>query len=224
MITLATGLSNVRKLDSPSCCTSSHRRASQHASHDQATIRVERFRLCVSVFSRSTSILAEPTVALTHFWQYQVMLSSLSSLHVLHCSSLQTLRMFATMDGVKAASYIYSAAGLYGASILLPQLFLEKTVSEKVAPIPRDSAQYFYGMYGAALAFQGVFLVMGRDPVRYRALIPFAVAEKLIFAGACAMLHGQKRLPEGMRLGALIDAVLGVAFIGTWFLTDGKAN
>ena len=50
-----------------------------------------------------------------------------------------------------------------------------------------------YGFVFTALAFQGVFWMIGGDPVRYRAAMPWSVAEKLAFGIPCAILFATGR-------------------------------
>ena len=64
-------------------------------------------------------------------------------------------------------------AAIYGGLVLTP-LYL--------TPLPELGAEVLLGFIGLALVWQGVFWVIGGDPIKYRALMPLAVAEKLVFA------------------------------------------
>jgi hypothetical protein len=55
--------------------------------------------------------------------------------------------------------------------------------------------EYYYGFVGIALVFQFVFLIIARNPVKYRALMPVSVLEKLSFVVPTVILYFQNRLP-----------------------------
>jgi hypothetical protein len=54
--------------------------------------------------------------------------------------------------------------------------------------------EYFYGFIGIALAWQFMFLIIWRDPVRYRLAIVPATLEKLVFGGGAVVLFLQNRI------------------------------
>jgi hypothetical protein len=45
------------------------------------------------------------------------------------------------------------------------------------------------------LAWQVLFLVLSRDPARYRAMIPPSILEKVSYGIALVVLFSQRRLP-----------------------------
>ena len=73
-------------------------------------------------------------------------------------------------------------AAIYGLIVLTPMYF---------APLPPQLGETLLGFIGLALVFQGVFWVIGSDPVKYRALMPLAVAEKLAFGVPALALFGR---------------------------------
>ena len=62
------------------------------------------------------------------------------------------------------------------------------------------------------LAWQLVFLVMSRDPLRYRPLMPVAIVEKLGWGVAVPALVVQGRTAAAMLPPAFIDLGLAVLF------------
>ena len=64
--------------------------------------------------------------------------------------------------------------------------------------------------------FQGVFWVIGGDPPRYRALVPLAVLEKLVFAIPGLTLFALGRLGGTVAGFAAIDLLLAVLFAIAW--------
>ena len=71
----------------------------------------------------------------------------------------------------------------------------------------------FYGFIGVALAWQVLFLIIARDPVRYRGAIWAAILEKLSFAGATITLFTRGRIAAPILAFGLIDLLLGLLFI-----------
>ena len=99
-------------------------------------------------------------------------------------------------------------AALYGVIVLTPLYF---------TPLPRFGAEVMLGFVGLALVFQGVFWTIGADPVRYRALMPYAVAEKLVFGLPALILFAQGYpVPPPLAGFAGIDVLLGIGFFWAW--------
>jgi hypothetical protein len=109
------------------------------------------------------------------------------------------------------ARRVYTFAGIYGVLVMLPQYFLEDRIGRDTPPAITHP-EYFYGFIGIVLAWQLAFLVIGRDPTRFRALMPVTVLEKLAFALPVALLYAQGRVPQTTLLFGGIDLVLGVLF------------
>jgi hypothetical protein len=109
------------------------------------------------------------------------------------------------------ASRLFLIAGIYGLVVLGPHYFME-------AKVGRDSGvavthpEYFYGFVGVALAWQFVFLVVARDPVRYRLVMLPGILEKLSFGVAAIVLVAQGRLSGLMLAGGIGDLVFAVLF------------
>ncbi|HEY0435778.1 MAG TPA: hypothetical protein VGC92_04010 [Phenylobacterium sp.] len=116
------------------------------------------------------------------------------------------------------ARRIFTLAAIYGVIVLAPIPFLEALMARTTGPVTYP--EYYYGFALTALVFQGVFFVIGRDPVRYRALMPVGVLEKLSFGVPCWVLYAQHRLGNPQVLPfATIDLALGVLFAISWFKT-----
>lgn len=113
------------------------------------------------------------------------------------------------------ASRVYTIAGVYGLIVMLPQYFLEDRIGRDNPP-PITHPEYFYGFIGIVVVWQLAFLVIGREPARYRALMPITVLEKLVFAVPAALLFAQRRVSAPTLFFAGIDIVLGVLFFLSW--------
>jgi hypothetical protein len=109
------------------------------------------------------------------------------------------------------ARRVYTFAGIYGVLVMLPQYFLEGRIGRDTPPAITHP-EYFYGFIGIVLAWQLAFLVIGRDPARFHALMPVTVLEKLAFAVPVALLYSLGRAPRATLLFGGIDLVLGLLF------------
>jgi hypothetical protein len=110
------------------------------------------------------------------------------------------------------AKRVFLGAAIYGFIVLLPQYFLEEATGRDFPPAITHP-EYFYGFIGIAVAWQIVFVVISRDPIRYRPLMPIAVVEKIAFGVPAIVLYLTGRL-SGQMLGAgILDLILGVLFV-----------
>ena len=110
------------------------------------------------------------------------------------------------------ARWVFRIAAVYGLAVLLPQYFLEEQIGRDDPPAVTHP-EYFYGFVGVALSWQVAFLVIARDPVRYRPLMVPAVLEKATFSIAVFVLFAQGRVSATMLAAGSIDFVLGVLFL-----------
>ena len=122
---------------------------------------------------------------------------------------------------MKFAKYTFLIAGVYGLIVLIPQYLLENKIGSD-APPAITHPEFFYGFIGVAVAFQLVFLLIASDPARYRAMILPSIVEKYSFAIAATLLFMQGRIANQMFAAAMIDAVLGLLFILSWFKLGGR--
>jgi len=113
---------------------------------------------------------------------------------------------------MKFAKYVFYVAGIYGLIALIPQYFLEEKNSRDFPPAITH-AEYYYGFIGVALAFQIVFLIIARNPSKYKAMIIPSIIEKFSFAFAVIVLYLQNRVAPMMLGASLIDLVLGILFV-----------
>jgi uncharacterized membrane protein YhdT len=95
--------------------------------------------------------------------------------------------------------------------VLVPQYFLEERTGHDYPP-PITHPEYYYGFIGLAVVWQIVFLILSRDPVRYRPLMVPAILEKACFAIPAVILLLQHRIPSLIFGFAMVDAVWGVLF------------
>jgi hypothetical protein len=117
---------------------------------------------------------------------------------------------------MKFARWVFLLAGIYGVAVLLPQFFLEQQVGRDYPPAITHP-EYFYGFVGVALAWQVAFLIMARDPARYRPIMLPAILEKASFGFATIALFLEERLSVQMLAAGLVDLTWGVLFLVAWW-------
>jgi len=110
------------------------------------------------------------------------------------------------------AKRVFLIAGVYGLLILLPQYFLEAKTGRDYPPAITHP-EYYYGFIGVTVAWQIVFLIISRDPVRYRLLMIPAILEKVVFVIPAAVLFGLGRLNATVFGVSLVDLILAVLFV-----------
>jgi hypothetical protein len=123
---------------------------------------------------------------------------------------------------MRFARWVFLVAGIYGLIAVTPQYFLEGMITRMSGPITHP--EYFYGFVGVVVAFQLVFLIVSRDPVRFRPIIPACVVEKLTFGIAAWALYSAQRVKPDILLFATIDLLLAVLFTIAWFRTARVAS
>ncbi|HEY2964252.1 MAG TPA: hypothetical protein VGJ37_17650 [Pyrinomonadaceae bacterium] len=124
---------------------------------------------------------------------------------------------------MKFARIVFLIAGVYGLLVLLPLYFMENQTGRDYPP-PITHPEYYYGFIGVAVAWQLVFLVMSRDPVRYRTLIIPAIVEKASFLIPVIVLYLQQRISSFMLGAGSLDGVLGVLFIIAYLKTGERRS
>ena len=107
----------------------------------------------------------------------------------------------------KFASRTYRWAAWYGIPLLVLSYF---------QPVPDPWHLSYLGFVGVALVFQGVFLVIARDPRRFEPLMPLTLFEKLCFGipAVAFAARGQAGAIDAIFGG--IDLLLCAAFFVAW--------
>ncbi len=121
----------------------------------------------------------------------------------------------ATPASTRFAERVFRLAAIYGILVLLPQYFMEEWIGRDFPP-PITHPEHFYGFIGVALAWQVVFLIIARDPVRYRPIMLAAILEKLAFGGAALALFLAQRLAPSVLAAGVVDLVLAGLFLAAY--------
>ncbi len=111
----------------------------------------------------------------------------------------------------KFAKWVFLIAGVTGIIELLPLFFMEKRLAEADPPAITHP-EWYYGFVGLATVFQIVFLILSRDPQRYRPIMIPAILEKASYVLVTAWLFAVGRLSTNMLAGPAIDAIWIVLF------------
>jgi hypothetical protein len=122
---------------------------------------------------------------------------------------------------VRLAKTIYFIAGIYGLIVLVPQFFMEEKTGRDFPPAITHP-EYYYGFIGVGVAWQVLFLILSKDPVRYRAIMIPSILEKVSFAIAVLILFFQHRIPPIILAAGMIDLIFGVLFILAYFKTSTR--
>jgi hypothetical protein len=121
------------------------------------------------------------------------------------------------------ARRVFSIAGWYGLIVMLPQYFLEARIGRDYPP-PITHPENFYGFIGITIAWQVMFLVIARDPVRFRPAMLPAIIEKLSFVIAMVVLFAQGRVASAPMGFVVIDFVLAILFAMSFRRTSGSES
>lgn len=117
---------------------------------------------------------------------------------------------------MKFAKWTFLIAGIYGLLILIPQYFLE-TKNGIDYPPAINHPEYYYGFIGVAVAWQIVFLIISQNPAKFKLIILAAIVEKFSYGIAVIILFSQVRVVVPVLVVGLIDTMLGLLFIMSYF-------
>ena len=108
------------------------------------------------------------------------------------------------------ARIVFHVAAAWGVILLAPLYFLFDRIGIDDPP-PITHPGFFYGFVGIALAWQVAFVIIARDPVRFRPIMIPSILEKVAFGVAAMLLyaHGQVKVQDlGFGLADLAFAAL----------------
>lgn len=124
---------------------------------------------------------------------------------------------------MRFARWTFTVAGVWGLAVLVPLFFLVD-VTGRAYPPPTEFPHFFYGFLLVALAWQLAFLVIGRDPIRYRWMMLPAIVEKLGYVTILAVLYSQGRIPAVDAQAAIPDGLLGLLFVAAFIRSGPRAR
>ncbi len=124
---------------------------------------------------------------------------------------------------MKFARVVFWIAAIYGFAVLVPLYFLESRVGA-MSPPAITHPEYFYGFVGIALAWQVMFVIIAREPTRYRLAMLPSILEKLGFGLASLALYLQGRLSLQGWLVATLDLLFAALFVAAFVQTGRQAT
>jgi len=119
------------------------------------------------------------------------------------------------------ARRVFFIAALWGLGVVPPMYFMEAKTGRDFPPAITHP-EYYYGFVGVVVAFQVVFLVIAKDPVRYRGMMIPSILEKAGFAIAMPLLYLQHRIPPVILGFSLVDLLLGILFVVSYVRTPAR--
>jgi hypothetical protein len=123
---------------------------------------------------------------------------------------------------MRFARWVFLVCGVYGILALAPLYFMERSLGVDYPPAITHP-EFFYATIGVALAWQVGFLVMSRDPLRFRPLMPIAILEKIGYGVPAVILYLLGRSPL-LTLGTgIVDLGMALLFWAAFVKTGTPA-
>jgi len=112
----------------------------------------------------------------------------------------------------------FLVAGIWGLLICAVSLVSESWIARN-APPALNHVEYYYGFIAVTLAWQVLFLLVARDPVRLRPVMPAAMLEKFGYTSAMAVLYASGRISAPVLVFVGIDVGFGICFVLAYIYT-----
>lgn len=122
---------------------------------------------------------------------------------------------------MKFSRIVYGIAAVYGFISLLPLYFLFEKVGRD-APPPVTHPEFYYGFLGVTFLWQLIFVMIAKNPVHYRSLMPITVLEKFVYTVPVVLLYFAGRVHVSIMQSSLVDPIFGVLFVIAWFRTGAS--
>jgi hypothetical protein len=119
---------------------------------------------------------------------------------------------------MRFAKRVFLFAGIWGVLIMGLNFFNERWIALHDPPA-LNHPEFFYGFNAVGIAWQVLFLLLSRDPVRYRPLMPAAMVEKFAYVTAIAVLFSLSRISTFVFAFTATDLTLGILFVIAYLKT-----
>lgn len=113
---------------------------------------------------------------------------------------------------MKFAKIIFYLAAVWGTLILTPLYFMFDLIGRQDPP-PITHPAFYYGFASVALAWQFAFIVIARDPIRFRLMMIPSAIEKFAYGVCLLALYLQHRLHGADVAFGSIDLLFGLLFL-----------
>jgi hypothetical protein len=119
---------------------------------------------------------------------------------------------------LKFAKVVFTVAGIWGILVTLPLYFMYDYIGRQSPPAV-NHPEFYYGFAGVTLTWQLVFLLIARNPARYRVMIIPAILEKFSYVIANLVLFANQRMSASQALPSTSDLILALLFIAAFIKT-----
>jgi len=121
---------------------------------------------------------------------------------------------------MRFAKVVFWVAGIWGMVVITPLYFMFDLIGRKDPPAITHPG-FYYGFVGLGLAWQIAFLVIAKDPVRFRLMMIPSMVEKFTYGIAVVALVMQRSMHRSDLVFAGADLTLGVLFVAAYVATRG---
>lgn len=115
------------------------------------------------------------------------------------------------------ARWVFTIGGIWGVLIIAPLFVMENSLAQMTGPFSHPDT--YYGFAASTLAWQFGYLMIGRDPVRYRPFMLIGAFSKAVFFGSCWTLVVLGRVQPLVAWAVTPDIVLAILFVVAWWRT-----
>ena len=124
---------------------------------------------------------------------------------------------------VSFASRVFWIAALYGFVAIIPQFFLEEKIGRDFPPAITHP-EFFYAFLGVVFAWQIAFVLIARDPIRFRPIMIPSALEKIAFGVTAIALYLTGRAGWMPLAAGIIDLVFSSFMLIAYGKTPRKAG
>ena len=124
---------------------------------------------------------------------------------------------------MKFAKIVFWLGAIWGFLIITPLYFMFALISKNDPP-PITHPGFFYGFVGVAMVWQLAFILIARDPIRFRPMMIPAILEKLVYSIPVIILVLQKRMHPADLVFSATDLLLAVLFLIAYVRTPGSVD
>lgn len=119
---------------------------------------------------------------------------------------------------MKFAKVVFMVAGIWGILVAVPLYFMYDFIGRQ-SPPAINHPEFYYGFAGVTLTWQVVFLLIARDPARYRVMIIPSILEKFSYVIANLVLFANQRMSASQALPSMTDLMWALLFIAAFLKT-----
>lgn len=122
---------------------------------------------------------------------------------------------------MRLARVVFTAAGIWGVLITLPLYLLVDFIGRKSAPAINHT-EFYYGFVDITVAWQFAFLLIAKDPLRFRPMMLPSIFEKVSYVLSILLLFTQHQLSVSQSVLAVPDLLWTALFIISFIRTDSN--